>query len=334
MVAAVQKAVRNVDAGLARAYLSVRRERPGLLCFLFHSLFRDESEMALNHVNPLDRTTVVMFRELIAYYSACGYRFVTPDEVLDGLDPNGRHALLTFDDGYYNNRLALPVMEEFEAPALFFISTNHVREQKCYWWDVLYRERLAEGAEEHQAYLDGVAMKSKRTEEMESELTARYGPGALQPRGEIDRPFTADELADFARHRLVHLGNHTANHAILTNYAGDAVRRQVEDCQSALHEISGKTPIAIAYPNGNCDDGVVDICRSAGLKLGFTIVPRKNRLPLIDHGDPLRLHRFVPHCEMSIASQCHTYRSDMLLYASFRNTYLRLFRGKQQTPAG
>ena len=41
--------------------------------------------------------------------------------------------MLTFDDGYYNNHLALPVLEEFDVPALFFISTNHVKQQKCFW---------------------------------------------------------------------------------------------------------------------------------------------------------------------------------------------------------
>lgn len=326
MVKTVQTIIRKVDARVARAYLALRNEQPGLLCFLFHSLFRNQREIEQNHVNPLDRTTVAMFRDLIAYYTDCGYRFVTPDDVLSGLDPKGRHAMLTFDDGYYNNRLALPILEKFDVPALFFISTNHVRQQKCFWWDVLYRERLAEGTDEREAYHDGVAMKSMRTGEIEAELVARYGPNALQPRGDIDRPFTADELADFAGHPLVHLGNHTADHAILTNYPADEVRQQVEQCQQALHEMTGKRPTTIAYPNGNVDDQVVGICREIGLKLGFTIVPQKNRLPLAHHGDPMRLHRFVPHCELPIAEQCHTYRSDVLLYASFRQTFLRLFR--------
>lgn len=329
MVGAVQNIIRYVDSGIARAYLSLRKERPGLLCFLFHALFRDESEIEQNHVDPLDRTTVAMFRELIAYYVDCGYQFVTPQQVLAGLDPSGRYAMLTFDDGYYNNHLALPVLEAFNVPALFFISTRHVREQKCYWWDVLYRERLAEGASKRQAYYDGVEMKSRRTEEMESELISRYGVNALKPRSDIDRPFKPSELAEFAKHPLVHLGNHTANHAILTNYTPQEALRQVQLAQHHLLEMTGKTPIAIAYPNGNENDEVIRICRQAGLQLGFTIVPQKNLLPLNQYGDLMRLHRFVPHSEGPIRSQCLTYRSDMLLYASFREAYLRLFRRRR-----
>lgn len=333
MVKTVQTIIRKVDARVARAYLALRNEQPGLLCFLFHSLFRNQREIERNEVNPLDRTTVAMFRDLIAYYTDCGYRFVTPDDVLSGLDPKGHHAMLTFDDGYYNNRLALPILEKFDVPALFFISTNHVLQQKCYWWDVLYRQRLAEGASEEQVQNDGVAMKLLRTSEIEAELVARYGADALQPRSDIDRPFTAIELADFASHPLVHLGNHTADHAILTNYTADEARQQIEQCQTALQEITGKRPSTIAYPNGNVDSHVVGICREVGLNLGFTIVPQKNRLPLARYGDPMLLHRFIPHCHMPMTEQCHTYRSDVLLYASFRETFVRLFRRSRTVSA-
>ncbi len=329
MIGAVQNIIRGVDASIARAYLSLRNERPGLLSFLFHSLFRNEQEIEQNHVDPLDRTTVAAFRELVAYYIDCGYRFVTPQDILTGLDPSGRYAILTFDDGYYNNHLALSILEEFNVPALFFISTNHIQQQKCFWWDVLYRERLAEDVSRREVYREGVAMKSRRTEDIEAELIARYGPNALTPRGDIDRPFTSDELAEFARHPLVHLGNHTANHAILTNYTGNEIRQQVEQCQAFLLTLTGEAPVAIAYPNGNEDDRVIKICRNVGLKLGFTVVPQKNHLPLGTHGDPMRLNRFVPHSEMPIVAQCHTYRSDMQLYASCRDTYLRLFRKRR-----
>src|SRR5690606_1327402 len=280
--------------GIARAYLAVRGERPGLLCFLFHALFRDEQEIALNQIDPLERTTVAQFRELIAYYVDCGYRFVTPQEVLAGLEPEGRYAMLTFDDGYSNNRLALPVLEEFDVPALFFISTNDVQQQKCFWWDVLYRERLAEGADERQAYHDGVAMKGQRTAEIEAELLARYGEDALKPRGEIDRPLTVEELAEFAAHPLVHIGNHTADHAILTNSTLPEVYEQVGHAQAVLREITGQSPVAIAYPNGDENDEVLSICQSLGLKLGFTIVPQKNLLPLTPEEGLMRLNRFIP----------------------------------------
>jgi peptidoglycan/xylan/chitin deacetylase (PgdA/CDA1 family) len=329
MVHGFQNLVRSTDALVARLYLSLFRERDGLLTFLFHSLFRNRAEMERNLLDPLDRTTVDHFRQLIEYYLEHGYRFITPQELLAGLPAGGKFAMLTFDDGYYNNMLAVPVLEEYKVPAVFFIATNHVQQQKSYWWDVMYRELKAGGASDGEIYNESLAMKPLRTSEIERKLVERFGGGCLKPRTDIDRPMNPSELRDFAACRYVHLGNHTADHAILINYTRDEMREQVLGCQRALKEMVGSEPACIAYCNGNYSEEVVAVCREAGLKLGFTIRPRKNRLPL-DEGsaDLMRLNRFVPHTESPIPVQCRTYRSDVLFYSSLRAAYLKLVRGQ------
>ena len=130
MIATIQRLVRAVDCLIARSYLSLVHEGTGLLVFLFHSLFRDEPEIALNRVDPLQRTTVGQFRRFVEYYLDHDYRFIGPDDLLNGLEPGGKYALISFDDGYYNNVLARPILEEYRAPALFFISTDHVGKNK------------------------------------------------------------------------------------------------------------------------------------------------------------------------------------------------------------
>lgn len=329
MTDAIQHVVRAADAAIAKAYLKLFRERNALICFLFHSLSRDESEIAQNLVDPLQGTMVAQFRQFIEYYLENGYRFVSPGELLQGLSPDGKYALITFDDGYYNNAMARPILEEYRVPAAFFISTNHVRENKCFWWDALYRERTAQGASHHRIKAEAVALKSMTTAQIEAQLLADFGPDTLRPRGDIDRPFTPDELREFARSPQVHLGNHTADHAILTNYAPEQVRRQVAECQDALAEMTGVRPSAIAYPNGANNSAVVQTCREIGLKVGFTIRPEKVSLPVGPGSDGiLRLGRFCPHGEGPILKQCRTYRSDLLLYGVFRDGYLRLRRGQ------
>lgn len=329
MIGAIQNLVRAADAAVARAYLSVLPEKDGLLCFLFHSLFRDERQIEQNAVNPLERTTVAQFRELIEYYLAIGYRFIVPGELLEGLKPDGKYAMITFDDGYYNNLQALPVLEELDVPAIFFISTKHIARNKCFWWDVFYREQIARGVPARQVHRQTVHWKSMRTEDIERELLSRFGPNSLKPRGDIDRPFTAAELRTFAQNKYVHLGNHTADHAILTNYCAAQVREQVSSAQEWLAEIIGRPPVAIAYPNGAHNDRVVDICAQAGLKIGFTIRPGKMKLPIqVNSRRMMRVNRFVPHAESPILSQCRTYRSDLQIYAMLRGGYLRLRPGR------
>src|SRR5689334_8694623 len=99
MIGAIQQLVRGTDAAVARAYLRLFRERGGVLTFLFHSLFRDRREVgeaARSLMDPLQRTTVAQFRELIEYFVRNGYRFIRPADLLNGLDPDGRYALVSF----------------------------------------------------------------------------------------------------------------------------------------------------------------------------------------------------------------------------------------------
>ena len=112
--------------------------------------------------------------------------------------------LLTFDDGYYNNIRALPVLEEFNVPAVFFVSTEHVKQNKCFWWDVLHRERAAQGASFVQIYREGLAFKAFRTEQIEEALKKRFGPQAFFPRGDLDRrhQFNANRMICLQIERL------------------------------------------------------------------------------------------------------------------------------------
>ncbi|MGB7161544.1 MAG: polysaccharide deacetylase family protein [Tepidisphaeraceae bacterium] len=326
MIGRIQHLVRRADATVARAYLAMFRERGAVMSFLFHSLFRDEREIARNLLDPLQRTTIAQFRQFVEYYVGHGYSFITPADLLAGLPRDGRYAMITFDDGYFNNTLALPILEQYGVPATFFISTNHVRQNKSYWWDVLYRERIAQGATPDDVYHEALAHKGMRTEDIEATLLERFGADALTPRTDIDRPFTPAELRDFAHHPRVHIGNHTANHAILTNYSAAEARAQLEEAQRALRDMTGTTPIAVAYPNGGHDDAVVAIARDVGLKVGVTVRPAKNVLR--PDSDLLRLGRFCPDGDVPMRTQCQTFRSDVLVYGLFRDCYLRFGRGQ------
>jgi peptidoglycan/xylan/chitin deacetylase (PgdA/CDA1 family) len=325
VVAGIQQIVRSADAALARVYLSFRPERNAVMSFIFHSLFRNEAEIAQNLIDPQQRTTVAQLREFIIYYLEHGYRFITPNELLNGLDKSGKYVLMSFDDGYYNNIHARPVLEELKVPATFFISTNNVQQNKCFWWDVVYRERAAQRRPHKHILAETQSFKHLRTKHIEAELMARFGPDALVPRGDIDRPFTPAELADFAKSPYVHLGNHTADHAVLTNYTREEVREQVEGAQAWLKELTGAAPEAIAYPNGNYSDTVVEVCEELGLKVGFTVCPKKISLPLrAKASNLLRLGRFGTHGDVPLLTQCETYRSDLLIYCALRSGYLRL----------
>jgi len=65
----------------------------------------------------------------------------------DGYDRQGRRLAVTFDDGYIDNIIrALPVMEQFEIPATFFVVAGALGRNREFWWDGLERAILWAGS--------------------------------------------------------------------------------------------------------------------------------------------------------------------------------------------
>jgi peptidoglycan/xylan/chitin deacetylase (PgdA/CDA1 family) len=310
----LKRAILSLDEMLASRFLPAASEKGTLLCFLFHGLFESDGELESGALDPQQGITVEMFRDFVGHFHGLRYSFVSPGQILGGLQPSGKYILLTFDDGYFNNLRALAVMEEFDTPAVFFISSDHVREGKAFWWDVLFREGRRRGRTPKEICRIAAGYKRLRTAEAESNLRKEFGRYALRPVGDLDRPFTPDELDEFAGHRLVHLGNHTKNHAILTNYSSVEAREQIEGGQDAIEQMTGRRPEMISYPNGHSSPLIQQAAREAGLKLGVGVRGGKNPLPL-NGGAPeaMILKRFILWGDCGIGAQCRVACSDLSL---------------------
>ena len=231
--------------------------------------------------------------------------------------------MITFDDGYYNNQYALTVLKKYQIPAVFFISTNHVKYNKCFWWDVLYRERIKLGIPVKDIQRERKKLKSKTSEEIEKYLKDIFGEESLTPVGDIDRPFTPSELKDFSRDEFVFLGNHTSDHAILSNYSSNKIKSQILNAQNTINDITGITPIIISYPNGVYSNEIIKLSKEIGLKLGITVDNKKNYLPIDYQGDGcMRLGRFLlerVERRDNLIMQCELLRSDIVVYHRISN---------------
>jgi peptidoglycan/xylan/chitin deacetylase (PgdA/CDA1 family) len=309
-----RKAILAVDELLAVLCLLVTKEQGSLLGLLVHGMFESAEEAKSGLLDPQQGFTVEMLRTFIGHFKREGYRFISPEDLTRGLWNRGRYILLTFDDGYYNNIRALPVLEESGVPAVFFISTDHVTQGKAFWWDVVFREGRRSGKTENEIRRIVDGYKRLKTEEVESELKKEFGKEALRPVGDLDRPFTPGELREFAGHPLVSLGNHTKNHAILTNYSVAEVREQIQGSQEAIEQMTGQTPEMISYPNGNSSPEIQQAAREAGLKIGVGVRSGKNRLPL-ESGAPaaMILKRFILWGDSGIEAQCRVASSALSL---------------------
>ena len=274
-----------------------------LTTLLFHSIYRNREEISSPQLAPHQDITVEDLQRCIGHILDSGFTAVTPAQVDAGLDPAGKYVMITFDHGYYNNTRALDVLERFQTPATFFVSTDHVLEQKGFWWDALHRELSLAGASAGTRRRSMERAKSLSAAHIEAALVRRHGRAVLRPRSDLDRPMTPAELKDFAANRWVHIGNHTRNHAILTNCSVPEMKQQIEGCQQAMRELVGYAPLAIAYPNGDYSRDAIAVAEAAGLRIGFTVRPCKNRLPLVDGASRMELGRFMPHGKLDMGAQ-------------------------------
>jgi peptidoglycan/xylan/chitin deacetylase (PgdA/CDA1 family) len=299
-------------------------ERDGLVILLLHRLFETDRDIEASGVHPLEGATIAHLRQVIEGFLRTGFRFVSAADVLSGaVSGSGRYAMITFDDGYANNALVPGVLAEYSVPALFFISTQHVLEQRCFWWDALYRERRRRHASPVTILAEGASLKSLRTDAVEARLRLQFGDDVLRPRHELERPFTTAELVAFARVPGVTIGNHTADHAILTNYDAAGVRDQIGRAQRTLGELLGQAPAVISYPNGNYTLEVCQVARELGLQAGITVDPHKNYLPIRpDDGNLMRLGRFLMQGTVDLTAQLTRWRSDIGIITRLRRARL------------
>lgn len=291
-----------------------------LIIFLFHVFFKDQKEIDAHCMDPQGGMLLTHFRQFIEYLLANDYSFVTPDQIGQGLNPSKKYVLATFDDGYCNNYSVLPLLKEYQIPALFFISPNFVKQNKSFWWDVLYRKRHKQGLSIKNIYREGKKLKTKTHGQIERYLIERFGAKSLNPIGDMDRPLTERELQNFAKEKHVFIGNHTLDHAILTNYPEAEIRYQIVTAQQELFAITGIRPASFSYPNGSYSPSIIRTLKETGFALGITCRFGKNRLPIDFKGESsLKLNRFGFVSGDNLPRQCGQFLSGFSPVVFFQN---------------
>ena len=135
----------------------------------------------------------------ILHWLAPRVSFLSPAEFLAGGKPG---VLLTFDDGFANNfGNALPVLSSFDAPALFFVTAQHVTNPRQ-WLDFARSQ-----AEEGWGELDRVP-----------ENVARDWYDGL----------SIEELRELSAHPLATIGSHVVTHAVLTGCADEQLTMELQ----------------------------------------------------------------------------------------------------------
>lgn len=316
----VKKIIASADYSIVRVFNRFFSEQGKLIVVAFHCIFQNEDEVSVNLIDPQQGITIAHFERFIKYFLDNEYVFVSPIDIQCGLDSQKNYVLATFDDGYYNNTRVLPLLKAYRVPAVFFISTSHILEGKSFWWDVVYRERSRDGLSSLAIVKEQTFLKRQRNHEIEGYIVKEFGPESLRPIGDSDRPFTPSELKKFSAEKFVHIGNHTHEHAILTNYDSSEVRLQLLQCQNVIRDITGKEPIIVSYPNGYYNSIVLETARLARFRIGVSLKPFTNKLSHIS--DMLQLGRYMLWGNDEIEKQCAVLCTEFSLLHSLQRMWI------------
>lgn len=244
--------------------------------FLFHRLFDSRDVPA--SIYPHEQVTVSHFEAFLQACQRRGLAFLTPEDVLQGRHLGRRSVMITFDDGYADNLRALPLLEKYCARATFFVAPAHIAEQRRFWCDVVWSQG------DHDLHRYQVLPHEQAIAEIETRW-----PGALKDITDADRPMTEAEFLALANSPHVEIGHHSYNHTVLSPRSDAFVQEEIRLANQFFQQRLGKSPVAIAYPNGVYSDTLVRQCADLGFRFGFTCEPRTEVLS--DKPDPQQLLR-------------------------------------------
>jgi peptidoglycan/xylan/chitin deacetylase (PgdA/CDA1 family) len=213
---------------------------------------------------------------------------------------------ITFDDGYVDNlKVARPVLERFKAPATVFIATGQVGRRADFWWDRLTKLVLPERAlppdlelaigEERFHHHDGqLAATGDRARRARRRLHDRIWAwcsnrpdsgrdailaGVAQWAGVDPAPdpaswaMTPDELHALMDGGLVDVGAHSVTHPLLSRLRAAEKAHEIRQSRADCERLTGRTPAAFAFPNGDLDAESHTLVRDAGFELACTSQP-------------------------------------------------------------
>ncbi len=200
--------------------------------------------------------------------------------------------VVTFDDGYADNVLeALPILEEMEVPATFFVSTGHIGTGQEFWWHRLEGMLLQDGEfpslfkledsrygriwnaasleQRKMLYASLNRLMQKVDPDRREKWLDQLGKWTNGAHGDRDRhrSMTQEELKSLAASPWATIGAHTVTHSALSALDEKQQRREIYSSKRDLENLIGKEVKTFSYPFGRKQDYSrisVRLCREAG----------------------------------------------------------------------
>ena len=243
------------------ASMLMRRARHQTL--IFHRVLQRPDPMSPGE------PTADWFRRLIRMLAA-NFEIIGLAEAVDRAATgrlSGRTLSITFDDGYADNyTVALPILQEFGAPATFFVASGFIDGGRM-WNDTIIETMRRLDAGRYEIDVPGKSVyelsgwDSRRTaaatlitawkhlppEERQARVDELGGRIGDLP---TDLMMSQRQLRALAATPGITVGGHTRTHPILVSLSPDEARNEVEGGKHDLEAMLQRELTLFAYPNG------------------------------------------------------------------------------------
>ena len=211
------------------------------------------------------------------------FNLVSLDDFYDQRFKKGKFNIsLTFDDGFANNyKYILPLLEQYQVPAAFFVTGIRDTGYNILWNDVLCiaykygpkkftfkKEEFVKGKDTK--YLSSLTGKKlvdilRLTEfEDKAEIIELLGSFKTKAREDYWLQMTTEQIKALSASKWATIGCHSYYHNDLGKTSITSVKEDITRSKQFLENITGKEIKALAFPYGSYSSEVVNEAKHAG----------------------------------------------------------------------
>ena len=262
--------------------------------FLFHGVV-DNSDYEIRNYTKKHLVSYE-FEQLIAQLKEKGNP-ISMDDILynfqNNINPPPFSFVITFDDGFANNyTIAAPILEHFEMPAILYVSTDLIENNRMTWTDQIEfcLEKVAEGSiklpwDGKELFFYDSKTKISIMEKLRNHLKAnlQIDPSVIVDylydnfqmdlvttgKGMLDKKMDWDQIKILNNNEYFIVAGHSHRHISLTSLSPEELDREIDISISLLSEKAGIESCHYAYPEGqkiDYSESVIACLKRKGIK--------------------------------------------------------------------
>ena len=263
---------------------------------MFHRVCAEDTKPRIQGSSGLEVTPSYL-EQLIKYFSAVGYEFLSLDGVYERLreKKNGKKFLsFTFDDGYADNYFhAFPILKKYNIPCTIYVSTNYTERQAGPWWysleDLLLRNDYLEFGLDQRAYKFNTGTLPEKEDAFRIIRHLLMNGREGDPSSRIQDFFSLfdvnleqlagklmlswEQIIELSKVPIFDFGAHTVNHFPLNKLSRDEIKYEVLESKKQIESKIKRSVCHFSYPFGSSNevnDREFAIVKECGFKTATT----------------------------------------------------------------